>query len=87
MNLASLWAKAQHTRLSVCEVRLLRQSERELGRWPTSSGPRDCCLVSPETEAQHGHPVPDDIPGLDDDKALAALRARAMKPIFDDDLA
>ena len=58
-------------------------------------GVYDCCLVTPETASEHGHaPLPslrrdaaqwrDDepgIPGACDAKALAALRARAMKPI------
>jgi hypothetical protein len=97
MALASLSAKAKHTQLSVCELRLARQIERELSyadRWPTTSHPRSCCVVCPETAAQHGHPLDeaalDDSPaklndaavaGLDDEKAMAALRARAMKEI------
>jgi hypothetical protein len=44
----------------------------------STAGPRDCCLVSPETAHEHGHEDNDGIPGTDDARAAAALRARAI---------
>jgi len=58
-----------------------------LGRWPTTSHPRSCCVVSPHDSETHGHGSElDDVEvtearGLDDREARAALRARAMRPI------
>jgi hypothetical protein len=43
----------------------------------STAGPRDCCLVSPETAHEHGHEDDGGIPGTDDARAAAALRGRA----------
>ena len=80
--------------LTGTEARLLRQvapSGPISTARRTSSGPLDCCLVSPETEADRGHgwlaPVtePDaaDVRGIQDDLAARSLamreRVRAIK--------
>jgi len=45
----------------------------------STAGPRDCCLVSPETAHQHGHEDDGGIPGPDDPIAESALKARELK--------
>jgi hypothetical protein len=48
-------------------------------RW-SSAWPRDCCLVSPETAHEHGHPLDDeDLAGTDDALAQAAFKRRSRE--------
>ncbi len=68
------------------EESLRRERSATFGRWVheqhqrrSSAGPRDCCLVSPETAHEHGHPVDDaDLADMDDDAlAEAAFKRRS----------
>jgi hypothetical protein len=67
------------------EESLRRERGAALGRWMheqrqrrSSARPRDCCLVSPETAHEHGHPLDDtDLAGADDALAQAAFERRS----------
>jgi hypothetical protein len=57
---------------TIPEARLKAQ-----GQWPTTSHPRSCCLVCPETAHDHGHAEPG-LYGEDDALAAKALLGRAL---------
>lgn len=74
------------------EESLRRERGAAFGRWMheqrqrrSSAGPRDCCLVSPETAHEHGHPLDDadltgtDLAGTDDALAEAAFKRRSRE--------
>jgi DNA repair protein RadC len=69
------------------EESLRRERSAAFGRWVheqrqrrSSAGPRDCCLVSPETANEHGHPLDDaHLAGTDDALAEAAFKRRARE--------
>ncbi len=69
------------------EESLRRERSATFGRWMheqrprrSSAGPRDCCLVSPETAHEHGHPVDEaDLAGTDDTLAEAAFERRSRE--------
>jgi hypothetical protein len=74
------------------EESLRRERSAAFGRWVreqhqrrSSAGPRDCCLVSPETAHEHGHPLDDadlsgtDLAGTDDALAEAAFKRRSRE--------
>jgi hypothetical protein len=71
----------------VADAESLRERSAAFGRWlheqrqrRSSAGPRDCCLVSPETAHEHGYPLDDaELAGTDDALAEAAFKRRSRE--------
>jgi hypothetical protein len=68
------------------EESLRRERSAAFGCWlhehrqRSRAGPRDCCLVSPETAHEHGRPLDAaDLAGSDDALAEAAFKRRSRE--------